>query len=621
MRNFIDEGIKIPAHRTAGTIKVKCPKCGNLPNHKGRNDLSVNITEGLWKCHSASCGWTGSLGLGNRTAVKKDYVKPEWKNNTDLSDTAVKYFECRGINQFTLRENKVTTGIDWMPKFNAEIETVHFNYFLNGELINIKYRGRNKCFKMHKDAKLIMYGLDWIKDSEDCYIVEGEIDMLSVWACGINYVISVPNGASIGNSGLEYIDNSIEYLDHVKRFFIATDTDAPGINLRNELVRRLGPERCFIVELEKKDANEYLCQLVDGKYQPLPNGKENLFNALKNYREVKIDGVFDLEGNFQEMLETFRAGKVRGTTTYFENIDKHWTWRNSEVNLVTGYNNEGKTNLMFQLSILKAVYEDWKFGIYSPENMPMSDLFDDLIHCYVGIGCDRFYSNNLMTEEQYIQACGFINDHFFLINPDEDNTIDNIFEKTKYLVSRKGINALIIDPYNQIEHQMERGEREDLYISRFMSRLKRYAVKFNICIVLIAHQVTPMFSKNEDYPQPDAYKIKGGGTFSDKADNVLVVWRPYRRSDPANKEVKFIACKIKKQRLVGIPGETELFYSRAKNQYFENIQDCELAKYSNIEIINIRIKPREEPLQSNLNFDNEKPFNYYEVNKTDDVPF
>lgn len=619
MADFIDFGINVPAHRT-GHVKVICPKCKQRKSGTREKDLSVDLTNGVWKCHSQKCGWTGSLNTGNKSQVKKEYVKPEWKNNTDLTDTAVKYFESRGIPQFTLRENKVTSGYDWMPKAGKEIETIHFNYFLNGELINIKYRGRNKDFRLHKDAKLIMYGLDWIKDSKDCYIVEGEIDMLSVWAAGINYVISVPNGASMGNSGLEYIDNSIEYLDHIERFFIATDTDAPGINLRNELIRRLGEERCYTVELEKKDANEYLCQLIDGKYQPLPNGKENLLEALKNFKEVKVEGVFDLEGNFQEMLTSFRSGKIRGTTTYFENVDHHWTWRSKEVTLVTGYNNEGKTNLMFQFAVLKAYYEDWKFALYSPENTPMGDLYDDLIHCYVGIGCDKFYANNLMTEQQYIDACGFINDHFFLINPEEDNTIDNIFSKTKFLVNRKGIKALIIDPYNQIEHLMERGEREDLYISRFMSQLKRYSVKYDLCIILIAHQVTPLFSKNEDYPQPDAYKIKGGGTFSDKADNVLVVWRPYRRSDPTNKEVKFIACKIKKQRLVGIPGETELYYSRAKNQYFESQVNCEQARYSNLEVIDIRVKPKPGPMQSNLNFDNERSF-YEPLEQNDNVPF
>jgi hypothetical protein len=40
------------------------------------------------------------------------------------------------------------------------------------------------------------------------------------------------------------------------------------------------------------------------------------------------------------------------------------------------------------------------------------------------------------------------------------------------LVKKKGIRGVIIDPYNTVEHLMNNGEREDLYISRFMSQLK-----------------------------------------------------------------------------------------------------------------------------------------------------
>jgi hypothetical protein len=31
---------------------------------------------------------------------------------------------------------------------------------------------------------------------------------------------------------------------------------------------------------------------------------------------------------------------------------------------------------------------------------------------------------------------------------------------------KKGIRGVIIDPYNTVEHLMNNGEREDLYISR-----------------------------------------------------------------------------------------------------------------------------------------------------------
>ena len=43
---------------------------------------------------------------------------------------------------------------------------IQFNYFRNGELINVKSRGKNKDFKLYKDAELIFYNLDATIDNE-----------------------------------------------------------------------------------------------------------------------------------------------------------------------------------------------------------------------------------------------------------------------------------------------------------------------------------------------------------------------------------------------------------------------------------------------------------------------
>ena len=81
-----------------------------------------------------------------------------------------------------------------------------------------------------------------------------------------------------------------------------------------------------------------------------------------------------------------------------------------------------------------------------------------------------------------------------------------------------------------------------------MSKLKTFAVKHNICLHLVAHQVTPKLEKNGRFPKPNRYSIKGGGTFSDKADNVLLIWRE-NRNEAGDTSVTFISDKIKKRKL------------------------------------------------------------------------
>jgi twinkle protein len=118
---------------------------------------------------------------------------------------------------------------------------------------------------------------------------------------------------------------------------------------------------------------------------------------------------------------------------------------------------------------------------------------------------------------------------------------------------------------------MLRGEREDLYISRFMSELKRFAIDYDISINLVAHQVTPMKTEDGRYYKPDVNKIKGGGTFADKADNVMFVWRPNRALDYSDTSVIFGSQKIKKQKLVGIPQEiTGINFNIKEQRYYFN---------------------------------------------------
>ena len=102
---------------------------------------------------------------------------------------------------------------------------------------------------------LYFYNADCLKKAEEIIIVEGEIDALTFIQAGYENTISVPNGA--GN--IDFLDTCIDLFADIKKIYIATDQDTRGINLKSELIRRLGPERCYVVSFKDcKDANEYL---------------------------------------------------------------------------------------------------------------------------------------------------------------------------------------------------------------------------------------------------------------------------------------------------------------------------------------------------------------------------
>ena len=164
-----DLGIELRNIKTSG--KTTCPKCSHTRKKKTDPCLSVNIVDGLYKCHN--CGWFGSVKV-NSNNEKKSYSIPVFNNRTDLSEKTVKFFQSRCINQDTLNHFKITNSRMYFPALGGEHESIDFNYFRKGSLVNVKYRGPKKSFMLNKGSELIFYNLDAIVGQETVYVVEGE---------------------------------------------------------------------------------------------------------------------------------------------------------------------------------------------------------------------------------------------------------------------------------------------------------------------------------------------------------------------------------------------------------------------------------------------------------------
>lgn len=305
----------------------------------------------------------------------------------------------------------------------------------------------------------------------------------------------------------------------------------------------------------------------------------------KNLLETVKDSIIKMDNVYDSMIKQFRQGKQPGSKTYISDIDnisvngqngsfntKAWSWRPGEFNIWTGYNNEGKSQFLIFLAILKALNEDKKIAFFSPENFPPDDFFDDIVHTITGKTTDRKNKHFCLSEEEYVDAIERIKDHFFFVYPilngHPDFRITSIETIFSFLAHEHDIFSCIVDPYIKIRHEMLPGEPEHLYASRFMMDRINFTRRQNVSYNMVMHQTTPRREKKEqNYPKPNLYNIKGGGTFADSSDNVLTVWRPYRGEDPLSTKVSFISEKIKKQKLVGIPYQVDMDFDRKTNRY------------------------------------------------------
>lgn len=295
-----------------------CPECSHLRKKKADKCLAWDKNNNRGYCHNCNAAF-----FEYRPHEPKEFIVPEWKNITKLSDKAVKYFEGRMISQETLFKMRIYSDEIFMPQFNKEVEVICFPYFYNSKLINIKYRGPSKSFKLVSGAELIFYNIDCIQKSNEIIITEGEIDALSFIESGFNNAISVPNGA---NKNLEYLDSCIEIFNGIEKVYIATDQDTKGIELKTELIRRFGPERCYVVSFKDcKDANEYLL-----KYGP------DFKDLINDSKPVPVKGVIEMNSLYADIRNLYENGIQKGKEIGHTAIDECITWETGRLAIVTG---------------------------------------------------------------------------------------------------------------------------------------------------------------------------------------------------------------------------------------------------------------------------------------------
>lgn len=526
MMNWSKYGIEVPYGRTSGNIKVHCPQCREQRHDKRDRSLSVNLATGAFKCHY--CGFAGSAvehseeekrqwmeqqPWFNPAPIKRqkpEYRKPKHRSNSAMSDKAIAWFGSRGISSTTLTAMRVTEGVEFMPQKNDKINTVQFNYYKGGQLVNTKFRTGDKCFKLCSGAELLPYNIDAIKGTPECIITEGEMDALSFYECGRTDVVSVPNGA---NANLSYLDDYIEeYFDDKSVIFIAVDTDTKGVALREELLRRFGAERCRIVEYGDgcKDANEHLM-----KY-----GKESLLQCLANAPEVKLEGVFTVSDFEQSLDALFEQGMQKGVVIGHENFDRLCSFETKRLCVVTGIPGSGKSEFIDEIAERLNLRYGWKFAYFSPENAPLAYHASKLIEKFTG----KHFNKKSLSYGEYRQVKEHIERNFFFISPSESYKVNTILERAKYLVRRRGIKALVIDPYNRLESEQGR-KNETQYISELLDKLTNFAQQNDILIILMAHPTKQTKNKDGVIEAPTLYDISGSANFFNKADFGIVVHR------------------------------------------------------------------------------------------------
>ena len=560
---FADFGIEVPAGRS-GEVDVTCPQCSAQRKKRKARCLSVNVEKCTWQCHH--CGWSGGLAEGERRFDpawrRPQYRRPEAPPEKPL-DPVAEWFAERGIPRAVLERNRVRAVTVYMPQVEDHVGAAAFPYYRGDELVNVKYRDRQKNFRMEAGAERILYGLNDI-DPERCVIVEGEVDKLSVEVAGITSCVSVPDGAPPPTakdyaSKFTFLEADSERIEAVREWILAVDNDEPGKRLEDELARRLGREKCRRVTWPSdcKDANDVLRSF----------GPEVLRECIEHAEPFPLAGVFAVEDLSDRVRHLYEHGWERGVSTGWDEVDQFYTVRPGELSVVTGMPNSGKSNWLDALLVNLAQMHGWRFALFSPENQPLEDHMARMMEKWARVPFSEGPSPR-MDRESLKLAMEWVGQHFSWILPDDDAewTIATVLDRAKALVFRKGIRGLVIDPWNELEHAPPAGVTETIYTGQVLKHVRQFARRHGVHVWIVAHpQKLYRDKETGNYPVPSLYDISGSANWRNKADCGIVVWRDFAN---AQTPVEIHVQKIR-FRQVGKLGMAKLAYEPATQTYRE----------------------------------------------------
>lgn len=511
-----------------------------------------------------------------------------------LTEAHLRGIEKRGLNPETAIRMGLYSGRR-LPDGRIEADEngtdLCFPYFEDGKEINTKARFKNrdgeKDYRMQPGAPKTFFNADILFDEAvmleletgvaRLIITEGEFDTLAAIDGGWAYAISVPNGAPPARDkngrlievpsdtrdldpendiAFSYIGRLWEKLERVKEITVATDADEPGGRLSKELVRRLGPARCFWVDYPKvpcvpffdeeagdfskrnpKDLNEVLQYL----------GADAVDDVLQNVKQWPIKGLF----KFSDYPD--QGEPITYATHVSPDLDDIFRLYPGAFVVATGIPNMGKSEIVKQIMVNMADHHGWP-AVYFPGEEPVKPyLFNSLRTKYLKKPKSDWTGEDILRAdhflEKYIQIIG--NDPR---DEEEEIDLDFLLDRAMDAVFRAGAKLLIIDPWNELEHNFGR-DSETEYIGRAIRKLKRFGRSFGICIIIVAHP------RKVD-TCPGLYDINGSANWANKADLGLVV----HSDNPfgTHRECIVPKCRFK---AAGRKGQVDLEFDRDLEMY------------------------------------------------------
>lgn len=438
-----------------------------------------------------------------------------------------------------------TKGRDW----------IEIPYIQDGRRVNTKFRtlGATKRFSQDPNGTKTYWNVDILADetlkNQPLIVTEGEMDALVAIQCGFVRAVSVPDGAppeAVGaydaGAKYSYVRDTKARLAGCKEIILAVDGDRTGVNLLNDLALRFGKARCKWLEYPEgcKDLNDILM-----KYGP-----STVVEVIQRAKWIRVEGLF-------RMSEMPPINPAVPYSTGIAGMDKHWKIRLGDFTVLSGVPGHGKSSFANEVMSRMADAYGWRTAVAAFETNPQIDHRRML---------RTFYNRKpakFQDAAEIDAADQWIDEHFLFCMPneDEDCTLAWLLEKAEACAAQYGAQMLIVDPFNEMDHDRPQDMSLVEYTGFAIKQFKKLARRMNMHVLVVAHPTKLARDKEGKTPIPSLYDIADAAHWANKPDAGIII----HRTDQTRTLIRIQKTRYHDE--IGEPGDLQAMFLRDQARF------------------------------------------------------
>ena len=508
--------------------RMPCPKCNS-------SDANVLYEDGHSYCYSCKTRFTNS-------DEKQSRVVPMTTETSSTLKTSGSFG--------AIHDRKISK--DTAKKYSTQIQQTgttishHIYRYFDGDGNHIANKVREvQGKKFWSEGNLSSAGLFgqnvFNQGGKFITVCEGEIDAMSAYELlGSKWpVVSIKNGAA---SALQNCKQAFNYLNRFETVVLCFDNDEPGKEAAKQVAQIFEPNKCKIISLELKDANEYL----------KTGQREKFTQAWWNAKTYTPAGIV----NLADLGESLYDEKYCETCLYPwpKMNEKTYGMRTGELVCFTSGAGMGKSSIIRELMHHILMNTKDNIGILAMEENIKNTAFNIMsveanARLYIKEIRDKFNREQLKQWEDKTINTGrfFAFDHFGSISNDE------ILDRVRYMAKALDCKWVFLDHLSILVSGQEDNGDERKSIDILMTKLRSLVEETGIGLLLVSHLRRPAGDRgHEDGREVSLSHLRGSASIAHLSDSVIALERNQQAED--DHQANTTTLRILKNRYTGDTG-------------------------------------------------------------------